>query len=201
MKFFAPDQNNTYTVPSTVAAIELIAPGDYFQGAVHYLYPTGENQFYLASDDITLYRYSMEIKPGVTLKFKAGKGIQTAADASITHFPGQQLIANGTAAKPIIFTSEGSSWKGIDLARYFEIQYCEILNAGDTKFDNATEKAALIIQPIVNGAQNYILKNTLITGSAGWGVLIEATAPNNDVTLPASANTFTNNALGDVKDN
>jgi hypothetical protein len=201
IKFFAPDQNNTYTVPASVAAIELIAPGDYFQGEIHYLYPTGENQFYLVSDDITLYRYSVHIMPGVTLKFKTGKGIQTSADASTANFPGQQLIANGTAEEPIIFEDEAGSWKGIDLARYFELQYCEIRNAGDTKFDNATTKAALIIQPIVNGTQDYVLKNTLVTGSAGWGVLIEANALNQDVALPASANTFTNNALGDVKEN
>ncbi|QKG79267.1 right-handed parallel beta-helix repeat-containing protein [Tenuifilum thalassicum] len=87
---------------------------------------------YVISGSVSVEGAILTIQPGTTIKFEAGASLHIGYSSNAT------LIANGTADKPIVFTSNASnptlgSWEGITFWEYSlnsSMQFCTIEYAG-----------------------------------------------------------------------
>jgi hypothetical protein len=119
---------------------------------------------YIVTGDITIGNNSiLTIQPGTVIKFNAGASLTVGYSSNAT------VIANGTAEKPIIFTSAAlapaaGAWEGL----YFDghtlnntsLSYCDILYAGS----NASYGALNI-----NGC-DLSMSNCTISLSGAYGI-------------------------------
>lgn len=88
---------------------------------------------YVIRGDVSIDNTTLTIQPGATIMFEAG------ASLSVGYYGSATLIANGTAEKPITFTSTldsptAGAWQGIYLYSYnspnTSFKYCAIKYAG-----------------------------------------------------------------------
>ncbi|MDI3528060.1 MAG: hypothetical protein PWR03_2244 [Tenuifilum sp.] len=87
---------------------------------------------YVISGSVSVDGATLTIQPGTTIKFDAGASLHIGYSSNAT------LISNGTADKPIVFTSNASnptpgSWEGITFWEYSlnsSMQFCTIEYAG-----------------------------------------------------------------------
>lgn len=185
---------NTYTMPAGVPAVEVRSPNVNTQ-PVGTWYALGGSNYYLFTGNVVHTNGTWILSPGVSFKFKAGKYLSL-----------QNVIkAEGTADKPIIFDSEAGTsgtWSGMIIESQYFMQYCQIKNGGENfvftgNLSPATEKANIVFNYGGTSLAN-IFKNNAISGSAGYGILVEDLKQNPDAENVANANTFSNNVSGNV---
>lgn len=185
---------NTYTMSAGVAAVEVLAFNPTTYQPKSTWQALGGNNFYLITGNI-FAGTAWTLAPGVNLKFKAGKSLDVQ---------GGLFTAIGTAQAPITFDSEAGtagSWPGIVIESNYKIEFCQIKNGGESLLFKggvtpATEKANIVFNNFVNAANTF--KNNTISGSAGYGILVEATKQNPDALNVANSNTFSANTSGSV---
>ena len=185
---------NTYTMPAGVPAVEVRSPNINTQ-PVGTWYALGGSNYYLFTGNVVHSNGTWILSPGVSFKFKAGKYLSL-----------QNIIkAEGTADQPIIFDSEAGTsgtWSGMIIESQYFMQYCQIKNGGENfvftgSLSPATEKANIVFNYGGTSLAN-IFKNNTITGSAGYGILVEDLKQNPDAENAANSNTFSNNVSGNV---
>jgi parallel beta-helix repeat protein len=120
------------------------------------------------------------VYPNVTLTIDPGVTVQAASDAQLWVKGG--LVASGTGANPIIFTTSGaSSWPGILID--------SSISSATLTMDYATvQNAQFAIQAGVGASTVGHIRNSTIEGSVQGGLSVGGD-PNFDVT----SNTITNN--------
>lgn len=185
---------NTYTMPAGVAAVEVLAfnPNTYQPKSTWQA--LGSGNFYLITGNI-FAGTSWTLAPGVNLKFKAGKSLDVQSGT---------FTAIGTAQNPITFDSEAGTvgtWPGIVIESNYKLEFCQIKNGGESLLFKggvtpATEKANIVFNNITNAANTF--KNNTISGSSGYGILVEAGKQNPDAANVANNNTFTSNTSGNI---
>lgn len=124
---------------------------------------------YIIEDNMRIYQNStLTIAPGTVLKFISGKNVEVGWNN--TH---GRLVAQGTEAQPIVFTSaspvpQKGDWQGIRFSRFALggslLEYCDIGYAGPT----STYKANIIVDPCGEG--NPVIRNSHIHNSLRYGV-------------------------------
>lgn len=130
---------------------------------------------------------AVTLEPGVELQFAAGARIVVAGYAGA-------LVAIGTAAQPIVFSSAtpgvAGSWEGVVLGPRVDtrtrLEFVEIRDAGAGQ---ANWAGALILWNDPGG----LLRNSLVLRSPSCGMVLYGAAPawTDDYTAPAFNNTFT----------
>jgi hypothetical protein len=132
------------------------------------------------------------IAPGTTLIMDKDVSISISGDAGA-------LIANGTAAKPILFTNLAATrgaWQGIDFDGSNNtrnvLSYVTVEYAGSTVSN--VDAAALMLIADSHGVQVKI-SNCTLRQSQGWGLFLSGSA----IIPQFSGNTITKNLLGPVK--
>ncbi|MEJ0054724.1 MAG: hypothetical protein WDN75_03200 [Bacteroidota bacterium] len=184
---------NSFTMPAGVAAVEVRVPNSTVTPVGDW-YPLGDANFYSFTGSVVQGGGSWTLKPGVNLKLKAGRFIDLQQGL---------FIAIGTSENPITFDSEAGTsgtWQGILVQTTYKIEYCQIKNGGDSNLlkgaTPATEKANIVFN--YGGATANSFKNNTVTGSAGYGILVEATKQNPDAANVSNANTFSANTSGNI---
>lgn len=186
---------NTFTMPSGVAAVEVLVP-NLTTTPVSTWNSLGGANYYLLSSNVRQSGGSWTLAPGVNLRLKAGKFIEIEQGL---------FSAIGTADSPITFDSEvgtSATWAGIHLQSTYKIEFCQIRNGGEVVIlkngvTPATEKANLVFNYGGISTANTF-KNNTISGSGGYGVLVEAGKQNPDALNVANNNTFSSNTSGSV---
>ena len=168
------------------------SPGDFSWRAL-------ENSFYLIDADLSFdITGSIVFKPGVHLKFKSGRFFNWNLG-----YDGVLLSIEGEVDNPVIFEGEDDapgSWGGLVLDGSFNINYLQVKNGGEFLLPNASIKGNIYFNYTAFGVVDFFktFNNGLISGSAGYGVVLSNGAIDFDFEDPAKNNTFSNNALGNV---
>ncbi|HRK55193.1 MAG TPA: hypothetical protein PK185_14850 [Cyclobacteriaceae bacterium] len=187
--------DNTFTMPSGVAPVEVQVPNASVSPTSTWRALGGSN-YYLFSGNAYLSYGSWTLLPGVNLKFKAGKSLNIL---------GGGFTAIGTALAPITFDSEAGtsgSWAGIHVQTTTKFEFCEIKNGGEVLIQKngvtpATEKANVVFD-YGGGSTSNTFKNNTVSGSGGYGILVEAGRQDPDALNVANSNTFSSNTILDV---
>jgi hypothetical protein len=158
-------------------------------------YGLGGDYYYLIDTD-WIQTGDLIINAGVHLKFKSGRSFIRGFNPFVTLFaikgePGNPVIFDGEAGTP-------GSWGGLMLADGFRIEHLIIKNGGEFILPNATEKANIVSAYIRGNGDQEIFRNSTISNSAGWGIVVESGTWNFEFDDPAKNNTFSNNASGDI---
>jgi len=131
---------------------------------------------------------TLTVSPGTTLIFADETGLDVGETTS--------LVAAGTRAEPICFTSDKAqrgAWRGLTLGRTeggdHKLDWVTIEYAGSTKSDS---KAAALKLESDSRAVRFSLTNSTIRESEGFGLYLIASGQANAF----AANTFTKNTLG-----
>ncbi len=186
---------NTFTMSSSVAAVEVFVPNLTTSPSSTWNSLGGSN-YYLMSNNVRQSGGSWTLQPGVNLKFKSGKFMEIEQGS---------FTAIGTAIDPITFDGEAGTvgtWAGIHAQSVSRFEFCQIKNGGEvTILINgvmpATEKANVVFN--YGGAStSSTFKNNTVSGSGGYGVLVEAGKQDPDALNAANNNTFSANTSGDV---
>lgn len=147
----------------------------------------GAGNFYKVMQNLTVGN-TLTLSPGVHMKFDGGKSL---------FVPSGRLIANGTAASPIILEGDGAGWRGVllEFAQLSSMQYVTIKKGGSTAL--GSEPANLALKGY-NASQAAALTFTNCTFSEGfgYGVLNDLGSSPYDFLDVSRNNTFTNNQLG-----
>lgn len=186
---------NTFTMPTGVAAVEVFVP-NLTISPIGTWNALGGSNFYLMSNTLRQSGGSWTLSPGVNLKFKAGKFLELEQGG---------FIAIGTSVLPITFDSEAGTagtWAGIHVQTTTKFEFCQIRNGGEVEIlkngvTPATEKANIVFN-YGGGVTSNTFKNNTVSGSAGYGVLVEAGKQNPDALNVANNNTFSGNVSGGV---
>ena len=152
--------------------------------------------------------YMIDSLGGVSVGAPTGRPTLTLLPGTTIAFAGTRLWvgwegagavkAVGTVAQPIRFVGQGSlpgDWVGIQIGYNAD---------SSTIFDHVIVDGAGEQFPVAGSFHFYkdvgpIIRNTVISNSAGCGIIIVGQPPwNTDFTDPALGNTFTNNAGGAV---
>jgi len=147
----------------------------------------------------TYVEKKLTILPGVILEFETSAGIILGSPGVDCIPTSGVLNAEGTEESPIIFRGavEGQgTWVGLGInssSANNKLIYCEISGGGAEKMYNAGGNGNIVIH--CKGKAE--IKNSTIKDSGGWG--IDFVQGGN--TLKDNANTFENNAEGDVAPN
>ncbi|MGE0587369.1 MAG: PKD domain-containing protein [Cyclobacteriaceae bacterium] len=193
--FYVPTiASNTYTMSDGVAAVEVFVPNINASPGSTWS-PLGGSNYYLMSGSVRLSGGSWILLPGVNIRFKSGKQLDLEQG---------QFTAIGSGLLPITFDGESGtsgSWAGILVQTTAKIEHCQIKNGGETAIIKngvtpATEIANLVFNQTVASSSTF--KNNTISGSAGYGLLVEAGKQNPDALNVANNNTFSNNISGDA---
>jgi hypothetical protein len=159
---------------------------------------------YVIRGDVYIDNSTLTIQPGTTIRFEA------AASLSIGYNGAATIIANGTADKPIIFTSTEAAptpgaWEGIYLYEYnssnSSFTYCQIkyagandsgalnINSTSCTFSNNTIQYAKKIGIICNNDNSFFaeMNSNTISDCGGHAVRISA----NRLHTIGTNNTFT----------
>ena len=189
------DATNTYTMPAGVAAVEVRTPNPSNNSPIGTWYALGGSNFYLFTNNVIHSVGTWTLSAGTSIKLKAGKSLRLE----------NGITAIGTANQPIVFDSEAGTagtWGGITVESLYKFEYCQIKNGGELNIFNSnnspsTEKANLVFNYSGSSTANTF-KNNTISGSAGYGILVEDLKQNPDAENVANANTFSNNVSGNV---
>lgn len=187
--------DNSFSMTNGIPAVEVQVP-NLSTTPIGTWNSLGGTNYYLMSNSVMQSGGSWTLSPGVNIKFKAGK---------FMYIEQGSFTAIGTSLSPITFDSEtGSSgtWAGILIESLYKFEFCQIKNGGETNLlkgniTPATEKANIVFNYGGISTANTF-KNNIITGSAGYGLLVEATKQNPDALNVANNNTFSNNTSGNV---
>lgn len=136
---------------------------------------------------------TLNIEPGTVIHFTEGSEIM------VGYSDFGKLVANGTAASPIIFTTAAPSggeqpgqWDGIffyaNTLNGALLNYCEISYGGG--YASSYNNGNVNLNDVPMGLP--IISNSTISYSAGWGIYSEESSPD------LENNTFINNNLGDI---
>jgi len=192
------DHGNTFLMNDGVPAVLIEADEEFTE--VQGRWPAlGDDNYYLIDTDLKRFSdLSFRILPGAILKFTEDKQLifdYEFADAFT-------FSAIGTADNPIIFDSAdpNAKWGGIRMNGRFYMKYCEIRNAGGNLLPDAPYPTNIFINTAINaGAYPNIIENCTITGSLGYGAILNKyVRPEWDPGNPDNNTTFSNNALGDI---
>ena len=141
---------------------------------------------YVVQTDLQTNSAALTIEPGTAVGFEQGLGMRMRIDAS--------LIANGTAADPIVLTGTTKQrgwWKGVALEGTTDprnvLAHTVVEYTGGAAISN-TQDASLML---VGGAQARIEHSTF-RQSAAYGVFLDRDV----VVTGAAGNTLTANAMG-----
>lgn len=167
------------------------------------------NKTYILTGDIEVLNSSvLTIEAGTVIKFNAG------ASLSIGYSSNATLIANGTAASPITFTSSAvlpaaGAWEGLffysNTLSNTSLSYCNIQYAGsNTQYGaiNITSCDIAINNCTISNSNSYGIKtyysnskggfvtftNNTISSSANYGIVLNA----QKLSFIGTGNTFTN---------
>jgi PKD repeat protein len=148
--------------------------------------------------DKTPYRLNGELTVNSGWKLNPGVTLEMNRDALIEISNDGYMSAQGTATEKVVFTSANRTaayWRGI--ACYSQVnknilQHAEVKNAGSKTL--VSDKKSNIA--IYGDGTSMTIKNTLISGSGGYGVFVGLGASAN--TDLSSANTFEANAQTNV---
>ncbi|HEY6557003.1 MAG TPA: right-handed parallel beta-helix repeat-containing protein [Polyangiaceae bacterium] len=167
----------------------------------------GIETHFMTTTDLTLrnlgvpYFIGNSSMEGATLTVEPGVTIVLGENDRL-HLKGSQLIARGTAALPILFTSEAGtpgSWYGVDLERSAGIfEHVTIEHGGG----GTTRSANVLVDDWQ--ATSLAMSHCKIRNSAGYGVAISpgyGVAMSSLTSVPkdlTSRNEFSSNALGNV---
>ncbi len=186
---------NSFTMPTGVAAVEVQVP-NLTTSPLGTWNSLGVSNFYLISNNLRQSGGSWTLAPGVNLKFKSGKFLELEQGG---------FTAIGTSESPITFESEtgtAGSWAGIHVQTTTKFEYCRIKNGGEVLIlkngvTPATEKANIVFNygGIIS---TNTFKNNVISGSGGYGILVEAGKQNPDALNVVNNNGFSVNTSGDV---
>lgn len=184
---------NTFTMNAGVPAVEVRTPNSSVSPIGTWPALGGAN-YYLFTGNV-FQTVGWTLAPGVNLKFKAGKSLDVQSGT---------FTAIGTAQNPITFDSEAGTvgtWPGIVIESNYKLEFCQIKNGGESLLFKggvtpATEKANIVFNNITNAANTF--KNNTISGSSGYGILVEAGKQNPDAANVANNNTFTSNTSGNI---
>lgn len=161
------------------------------------VFPTGEGQTitklavpYYIKETVTFHGYDT-IMQGVTMRFSTNGGLRADDMPGITGY----MNIQGTSAEPVIFEAEQGSWKGIMLSGngVHNIQHTLIKDAGS--LPNVYGQQAGVA---VESTSSYVsIRDCVFDNSGGYGIDLGGnTQYNQDI---ATANTFTNCAMGSIK--
>ena len=156
-------------------------------------YGLGDDNFYLIDAEIEYYN-KFVLEEGVILKFRSDRSL-------IRNSINNPIEINGTSTNPVIFDGElgtPGSWGGLFLGCGFRINNLIIKNGGGFLLPNASEKGNVI--HAFNGSSDEVLefKNSTISNSLGYGIVIEQPTNDFDFEDPSKNNMFENNTLGDI---
>lgn len=189
-------QNNTFTMPAGVAAVEVRVTNP-SQTPISTWRSLGGSNYYLFSGNVKQSGGSWTLSPGVNLKFKAGKTLALEQGS---------FVAKGSALEPITFDGEAGtvgSWAGIHVQTLTKFEFCQIKNGGEVLIQKngvtpATEKANVVFD-YGGGSTANTFKNNTVSGSGGYGALVEAGKQDPDALNVANNNTFSiDNVSGNV---
>ncbi len=153
----------------------------------------GDDNFYLIDANI-LDGSMFSLYSGAILKFKAGRSL-------IRDITNYNLYFLGTPSKPIILDSElgtPGTWGGIYLGSNYRIENTIIKNGGEFLLPNASEMANIVSAIPAGDNGVYIMQESTISNSAGYGIVIEANTKNFEFENPEFNNTFENNVQGNI---
>ena len=190
---------NSYDLPQGVPAFHVQGDGSpslTWRGL-------GTGNFYLIDAEIITYEQDgFTLGEGAHLKFKSGRSyVYNPPPGGV---PGT-LNFLGTAENPVIVEGEvdaPGSWGGIYIGvvayGYMNIQHSIIKNGGEFVLPNATEKANVSF--FYNGFDQQFnrFNNCTVSGSAGYGIVVEEGSYNPEFDEPGKNNTFFDNASGDI---
>ena len=161
----------------------------------------GESNFYLVDANIKADPISgFDLAPGVHMKFRSGRYFKYSPGGS----GNSQLLWLGTEDEPIILEGENDepgSWGGIYLGgtdAYFKLDHCIIRNGGEFILPGATEKANVISAYQAGWYDLILFTNNTISGSAGYGIVVEAGSYNPEFDDTAKNNEFYDNTSGNI---
>lgn len=185
--------SNTFTMPANVAAVEVRVPNPSYNSPIGTWQALGGSNYYVFTGHV-IQSLPWTLSAGTHLKFKASRSLRIGAN----------FTAVGTANEPIILDSEvgtSGTWAGMILESVYNMQYCQIRNGGEVNIFNgnnslSSEKANVVFN--YGGIQANTFKNNTITGSGGYGILVEALKQNPDAGNAANGNTFSNNTSGNI---
>lgn len=186
---------NTFTLPAGVPAVEVASTNPLLYQPKGQWSELGGENFYLITGNVFAIA-NWKLRPGVRLHFAANKSLD---------IQGGTFTAQGTAEQPIILegtSATAGSWGGVMIESPYMMEFCQIKNGGQSYLFKggvslASEKANVVFAYTGNSTTNSF-KNNTISGSGGYGILVESGAKNPDAENVASANTFSNNTQGNV---
>lgn len=73
-----------------------------------------------------------------------------------------------------------------------------VRNGGEFLLPDATEKANIVSNYKLSRYEDQYLTNSVISNSAGYGIVIEENSPNFEFDAPESNSTFSNNSSGNI---
>ncbi|HEY9114027.1 MAG TPA: Ig-like domain-containing protein [Bacteroidales bacterium] len=181
---FALDKNSVF-LNNGIQAIEVAAPGNTAN-----VFENSGTVPALSVPYHSLSSFTIESKvtfePGVTCLFDQSLRILVTQSGT--------LIADGTESQKIKFSGINQapgSWKGIELTSSSE----NIINYGIVEYGGSTTGRSANIYLYGSPGAKLTITNSNISDSQTWGIWV---APGNAI-LNESNNTFSNNALGDIK--
>ncbi|RKY91676.1 MAG: hypothetical protein DRQ01_07350 [Ignavibacteriae bacterium] len=186
------DHGNTFELDPGIPPV-LVVESDL--EPVGQLYGLGGDNYYLIDID-WIQTGDFTINAGVHLKFKSGRSFIREFNPFVTLF-----AIKGEPGNPVIFDGEDGtpgSWGGLMLADGFRIEHLIVKNGGEFILPNATEKANIVSAYIRSGGDQQVFRNSTISNSAGWGIVVESGTWDFEFDEPAKNNTFTNNTSGDI---
>ncbi len=132
---------------------------------------------------------NLTVGPGVQMVFGSGAQLYVSQSGALT--------AKGTAAAPIKFQGAQATpgyWRGINMvysnSTSNQIDFASITDAGG----GGASSGAISMDGLSSSAARLTLTNSTVSNSSSWGVYKDA-----DSILVESGNTFSGNALGNVK--
>ena len=155
-------------------------------------YALGGDNYYLIDGIITAPSFGpLAFNEGVILKFKSNKYFNWPA--------GSLLEINGRTENPVVFDSESGKWGGLYLAGNFQIDNLIIKNGGGFMLPNASAMANIVsdFTDIPVASQQY-MKNSSVSSSGGWGIVVETGSYDFVYDEPAKNNSFSGNTSGDI---
>ena len=147
----------------------------------------------------TYVERAISIEAGTILEFETGAGIVLGSPGVDCIPTTGSMNAQGTSEEPIIFrgATEGQgTWLGIGINSSTSenlFTFCEISGGGSKQMYNAGGQGNMVI----HCGGNLIIENSTIQDSGGWGIDFVQGGNN----LSQTANTFSNNVLGDIAPN
>lgn len=188
---------NTFAMRENIPAVEVYVP-DLSTNPISSWKSLGGDNCYLLSNSTRLSGGAWTLNPGVNLKFKSGNSLDIAQGT---------FNATGTIEQPITFDSEAGTpgtWDGILIQSLYKIEFCEIKNGGENVLlKNGTTpvhcKANIVFAYNGNSTANRF-KNNTITGSNGYGILVEPGTQDPNAGDPSNHNTFGDNAYANIFD-